>query len=119
MEHNDPALSPETHQNSPEAAATEPPAPSASRPPGLTRAGAAWVATGVALVLLVVLIVFILQNQTNASLQFLNLSGSLPVGVAMLIAAVAGGALVAIAGMARVLQLRRALHRTTGPLPRP
>lgn len=78
----------------------------------MTRAGAVWVATGVSLVLLVFLIVFILQNQTSVRLEFLGFDGEVPVGVAMLIAAVVGGVLVAVAGGARVLQLRRALRRT-------
>lgn len=78
----------------------------------VTRASAAWVATAVALVLLVLLIIFILQNQTNVELKTLGVSGELPVGMAMLIAAVIGGALVGLSGGARVIQLRKQASRT-------
>lgn len=80
--------------------------------PRLTRAGAAWVATGVALLLLILLIVFILQNSTKVDVQFLGMSGTIPLGMALLIAAVAGGVVVAVAGVARVTQLRMNARRT-------
>lgn len=83
--------------------------PRASR---LTRASAAWMATGVALLLLILLIVFILQNSTKIEVQFLGLSGTIPLGMALLIAAVGGGVVVAIAGVARVTQLRMNARRT-------
>jgi uncharacterized integral membrane protein len=70
------------------------------------------VATAVALVLLVLLIVFILQNSTKVEVQFLGMSGTIPLGMALLIAAVGGGVLVAIAGVARVTQLRLHARRT-------
>lgn len=85
------------------------PTPRASR---LTRASAAWVATGVALLLLILLIVFILQNSTKVEVQFLGLSGTIPLGMALLIAAVGGGVVVAIAGVARITQLRMNARRT-------
>jgi len=94
--------------------------PSATRrAPRFTRASAAWVATGSALVLLILLIVFILQNSTKVEVRFLGLSGSIPLGMALLIAAVGGGVVVAIAGVARITQLRmnarRARRSTSSP----
>lgn len=71
-----------------------------------------WVATVAALVLLSLLIVFILQNQDLVQVQYLGLSGSLPLGVALFIAAVAGGLLVATAGAVRISQLRRTAFPT-------
>lgn len=68
-------------------------------------------ATGAALLLLVLLIVFILQNSTKVEVQFLGLTGTIPLGMALLIAAVGGGVLVAIAGIARVAQLRMNARR--------
>jgi uncharacterized integral membrane protein len=82
------------------------------RAPRVTRTSAAWVATGVALVLLILLIVFILQNSTKVEVQFLGMSGTIPLGMALLIAAVGGGVVVAIAGVARVTQLRMNARRT-------
>jgi uncharacterized integral membrane protein len=83
------------------------------RPPGsgFTRASAAWVAVAVSLLFLVLLIVFILQNGAHVHVSFLWFGGSLPLGVALLIAAVTGGVVVAIAGAARVVQLRHAAKR--------
>lgn len=72
----------------------------------VTRAGVVWVSVAVALVLLVALIVFILQNQDVALVHFLGFEGSVPVGMALFIAAVAGGVLVGIAGAVRITQLR-------------
>ena len=82
------------------------------RAPRLTRASAFWVATAVALLLLILLIVFILQNPTKVDVQFLGMSGTIPLGMALLVAAVGGGVVVAIAGVARVTQLRMNARRT-------
>lgn len=82
------------------------------RAPRVTRASAAWVATAVALLLLILLIVFILENSTKIEVQFLGVSGAIPLGMALLIAAVGGGVVVAIAGVARVTQLRMNARRT-------
>jgi uncharacterized integral membrane protein len=61
---------------------------------------------------LILLIVFVLQNSTKVEVHFLGLSGTIPLGMALLIAAVGGGVLVAIAGVARVTQLRMNARRT-------
>lgn len=82
-----------------------------THPPKVTRASAAWTATAMALVLLTLLVVFILQNQTEVEITFLWLTGEIPVGIALLVSAVASGLLVAVAGVARVTQLRRSVRR--------
>lgn len=107
----DPSSSP-TDEGSTAPPPSEPGPSPAPRAPRVTRAGAAWVATAVALVLLVLLIVFILQNTTKVEVQFLGMSGTIPLGMALLIAAVGGGVVVAIAGVARVTQLRLHARRT-------
>jgi uncharacterized integral membrane protein len=76
-----------------------------------TRAAAAWFATATALVLLVLLIILILQNQSVVTLHYLGFTGSLPLGTALFIAAVAGGAVVAIVGVVRLTQLRVTARR--------
>ena len=85
------------------------PEPSAPR---FTRASAIWVATAAALLLLILLIVFMLQNSTKVEVHFLGMSGTIPLGIALLIAAVGGGVVVATAGGARVTQLRMHARRT-------
>jgi uncharacterized integral membrane protein len=61
----------------------------------------------VALVLLILLLIFILQNLQQVRLHYLGFSPKMPIGVAMLMAAVAGGVVVAITGGLRVIQIRR------------
>jgi lipopolysaccharide assembly protein A len=75
-----------------------------------------WVAVSAALVLFVLLIIFFLQNQDRVTVHYLGAAGELSLGMALFIAAVAGGILVAIAGAARILQLRNErLHRPDRP----
>jgi uncharacterized integral membrane protein len=62
-------------------------------------------------IVLIFLLVFILQNQISVTIRFLGFAGSLPVGVALLLAAIAGLLLVAIPGGVRIMQLRRAARR--------
>jgi len=76
-----------------------------------TKISGAWVAVFIAVVGLIFLLIFILQNLTSASVHFLGANGTLPMGVAMLLAAVAGALLLALLGSARILQLRRTAHR--------
>ena len=86
--------------------------PAAPGAPRLTRASAIWVATGTALLLLILLIVFMLQNSTKVEVHFLGVTGTIPLGMALLMAAVGGGIVVGIAGVARVTQLRMNARRT-------
>ena len=78
----------------------------------MTRASAVWFAVVPALLLLILLIVFMLQNPTKVDVHFLGFVGTLPLGIALLIAAVGGGVVVGIAGVARVTQLRMNARRT-------
>ena len=77
----------------------------------VTRAGMVWAAVASALVVLILLIAFILQNQDYVRVKFFGLEGAVSLGIALFIAAVGGGVLVAIAGAARIIQLRLAAHR--------
>jgi putative membrane protein len=72
-----------------------------------SRTSGVFVASVAGALVLLVLLVFILQNLERVPIEFLFLEGRVPVGVALLLAAVAGALLVALAGGARVLQLRR------------
>lgn len=77
-----------------------------------TRTSGTWVAVIIATLVLIILLVFILQNLDSITVAFLGFEGTLPLGVALLFAAIAGALLVALAGAARILQLRRRVHRT-------
>jgi uncharacterized integral membrane protein len=97
-----------------DAAPATAPRPAADQP-GVTRAGVVWAAVVAALVLLILLIVFILQNQDQVTVRYFGLEGLVPLGMALFIASVTGGVLVAVAGGARILQLRRNAHRARSP----
>jgi uncharacterized integral membrane protein len=76
-----------------------------------SRSGGLWTGLILSAIVLVFLLVFILQNQIAVTIKFLGFSGSVPVGVALLLAAIAGLLLVAIPGGVRIMQLRRAARR--------
>jgi uncharacterized integral membrane protein len=67
--------------------------------------------TVAAIVLLILLLIFILQNTASVKINFLGAHGHLPFGVALLAAAVAGGLIVLIVGAARIAQLRLRARR--------
>jgi len=82
-------------------------APSAT---GRTRTSTAWFLVVSFIIGLTLLLIFILQNLQYTSIQFFNLHWKIPLGIAMLLALVVGGLLVAIFGIARVMQLGSRLH---------
>lgn len=76
-----------------------------------TRAAAVWTALIVGFLILIVLLIFIAQNTASAQFAFLGWRWSLPLGVAILVAAVSGGLITVFAATARILQLRRAAKK--------
>ena len=96
----------------------EPPTVPTAQPPQAEPARAAvpegglWTGLILSAIVLIFLLVFILQNQISVTIRFLGFAGSVPVGVALLLAAIAGLLLVAIPGGMRIMQLRRAARRT-------
>ena len=87
-------------------------APSAGKTPkepavGFTRAGALWLALFVGFLILILFLIFITQNTATTPFTFLAWHWSLPLGVAILLAAVIGGLITVAVGTARILQLRR------------
>lgn len=111
-----PSGEPQPHTAPPETASqrdTAPPAPTQAprRRPQRTRFSAMWTAVIIAGVVLVLLLIFILQNLRSVKISFLGANGHLPLAIAMLVSAVAGGLLVAIPGVGRMMQLRRNLRR--------
>ena len=71
-----------------------------------TRLSGVWAAVGCFTVILILLLIFILQNSRTVDVSYLGAHGHLSLGVAMLLAACCGALLVTFAGMARILQLR-------------
>ena len=98
-----------------EESVTKPETKAARRPTKIkpTRISGTWVATIVAVVVLVFLLIFILQNSAAVTVHYLGLAGTLPLGVALLFAAIGGAVLVALVGAARIVQLRRFARRAS------
>lgn len=82
-----------------------------------SRMGGVWVTLIFASFVLLFLLIFILQNGQQAQVSFLGAQGSLPMGVALLLASIFGVLLVALPGTARILQLRASSRRATGATP--
>jgi len=76
-----------------------------------TRLSGAWTAIVVGLVALVVILVFILQNQQSVEIKFLMFEGNLPLAIALLFAPILGAIIVVAFGAARILQLRMVAGR--------
>ena len=76
-----------------------------------TRTGGIWVAVGFFAVVLLLLLIFILQNGQKVDISYMGAHGHLPLGVALLLAAVCGVLLVVLAGTARISQLRATARR--------
>jgi uncharacterized integral membrane protein len=62
-------------------------------------------------IVLVLLLVFILENTQSVQISYFGASGHLALGVALLLAAVGGALLVGIVGTARITQLKRHAKR--------
>ena len=76
-----------------------------------TRAAALWSALIVGFLILILLLVFIMQNTDSTTIHLFGWAWNLPVGVAILFAAVCGGLLTVAAGTVRIVQLRRAAKK--------
>jgi uncharacterized integral membrane protein len=76
--------------------------------PGRTRLSGTWVGLILGAVVLVFLLIFILQNLAPAEVTFLGLRATLPLGIWLLFAAIAGLLLLAVPGLGRMVQWRRA-----------
>lgn len=94
---------------------TAPPMPSddAEAPSTVRRSrlGGLWVGLIASAVVLVLLLVFILQNSQGVQITYFGFSGRAPLAVAILLGVAAGVLLVALPGSVRILQLRRSIRR--------
>ena len=101
---------------SPGATGAGPEVPPAAPPvqtavPPRTRVSGIWVASIAAVVVLLLLLIFILQNGERVKINIFGANPMLPLGVALLLAAVLGALLVALIGVARVVQLRHTARK--------
>lgn len=91
-------------------AVDEPSKPLPPRAPR-TRISATWFGVCAAVVGLVILIIFMLQNTSSVKVHFLWMEGTLPLALALFIAGVATTIVATTIGAARMAQLRRLVRR--------
>lgn len=92
---------------------SDPTTPVTSNPTGRTRLSGVWVGVVVGVVVLVFLLAFIIQNSKTVKVSIFTVSVHMPLGVALLLAAVGGVLLAGIVASLRIWQLRHRLHQST------
>jgi putative membrane protein len=80
-----------------------------------TRTSWAWGTLILGIILGIALVDFLAQNTRSVRIEFFSVSGQIPIAVALLVAALAGGAIVLIVGAARMGQLRHRLRNPSAP----
>lgn len=78
-----------------------------------TRISGTWLGIIIGSVVLALLLVFVLQNLRSVKVSFFTASGNLPLGLALVFAAVGGVMLAAVAASLRILQMRRRIKSET------
>lgn len=78
---------------------------------GRTRISSAWVGVIAGAVVLILLLVFILQNTRPVEISYFGATGRMPLGVALLLATIGGLLLAGAVASLRIWQLR---HRLAG-----
>ena len=90
---------------------TTPVEPTTQKAAKRTRMSGSWVAVALFAVVLVLLLIFILENSQRVDIAYFGVHGHMTLGVALLLAAVLGIVLVVIAWFARGVRVRAAAHR--------
>jgi uncharacterized integral membrane protein len=90
---------------------TPEPAARPESPSTRTRTSAAFKGLVAGAVVLLLLLIFILENTQRVKISYLGANGHLSLGVALLLAAVAGALITAMVGAARISQLRAHARR--------
>jgi uncharacterized integral membrane protein len=84
-------------------------------PTARTRISGTWVAVIIAALIVVLLLVFILQNTKSVEVSYFTASGTMPLGVALLLATIGGVLLTAVIASLRIWQLRHRLGASSRP----
>ena len=64
-----------------------------------------WIALILGAIVLVLLLIFVIQNNQTAGFEYFSARFDLPLGVAMLLAAIAGALVMALVGSVRMIQM--------------
>lgn len=73
--------------------------------------GSAWIAFVIGALLLIVLLIFVLQNLEPVDITFFAAHFSMPTGVVILFAAIIGALFMAVLAAMRIVQLRHRAHK--------
>jgi lipopolysaccharide assembly protein A len=99
----------------PQPDSTPSPQPGPQQPPHhpikRTRITGLWIAGIIFAVVLLFLLIFILQNNRDVNISYLGAQGHMPLGVALLLAAVCGALLAILAAVTRIAQLHSVARR--------
>jgi uncharacterized integral membrane protein len=76
-----------------------------------TRISSMHIALIAGIAVLIVVLIFIIQNAHTVSISFLGAHLQLSLAVALLLAAIAGALVMAVVGTARITQLRQIMRR--------
>jgi lipopolysaccharide assembly protein A len=95
----------------PAAPASAPAAPPPRRGPLGSRIGTARTAMIAGALVLIIVLVFIIENAHAVTITFFGAHLQISLAVALLLAAIAGALIMAAAGTARITQLRMAMRR--------
>ncbi|WP_347755705.1 LapA family protein [Agrococcus sp. ProA11] len=85
--------------------------PSLDQHQGQGITGGTWIALILGTLILILLLIFILQNNVEASFAYFGWQFTLPLGVAMLFAAIAGVLVAGLLGSVRLFKLSRRVRR--------
>ena len=69
------------------------------------KTAAIWLSLILGAIVLILLLIFVIQNNVTATFQYFNAEFDLPLGVAMLLAAIAGALVMALVGSVRMIQM--------------
>jgi len=79
--------------------------PSLDKPVKRGVSGTVWAALILGVIVLILLLVFIIQNNVATRFEYMAWTFSLPLGVAMLLSAIAGALIMALVGSVRMFSL--------------
>lgn len=77
--------------------------------------GSVYIGIAAAIVILVAVLDFIIQNLETANVHFFSAHFRLPVGILVLLGAIGGAVIVLLVCLYQFLRMRRAIHRHTHP----
>ncbi|AXK44390.1 LapA family protein [Brachybacterium saurashtrense] len=91
-----------------------PPADSSELDPveaGASRSAGLWISLILGAIVLVLLLIFVIQNNVTAGFRYFSAEFDLPLGVAMLFAAIAGALVMALVGSVAMIRMRWTIRK--------